>query len=300
MDEEYSKVTMVDQLAIAVSSPKNYKHLTKLKASKTVGFMILIAFILTFIEFGIGVITFIMHVGGLNNLITNKVPQFVIEDGKLTAESEMSLDIGNATIYMNTDYDRITLDDIKTNGVYIAFGKENVVMGMINGGQTYEYSTMDLDKLFYDGFNNDQLASAVPAFYVAIVIMYIAIMFGSVIKMIFLALVFSIVARTLAKGLHTGLSYGNVFRVCLYGLTLPIFADIREYLSGLPDSIIDHVCDHSDPGIFHDKQRYRKSCGNNSTTGGLVIKGDIKGGFYGDRKKISDKRDTVFTGSVSI
>ena len=123
---------------------------------------------------------------------------------------------------MNTDYDRITLDDIKTNGVYIAFGKENVVMGMINGGQTYEYSTMDLDKLFYDGFNNDQLASAVPAFYVAIVIMYIAIMFGSVIKMIFLALVFSIVARTLAKGLHTGLSYGNVFRVCLYGLTLPM------------------------------------------------------------------------------
>lgn len=222
MDEEYSKVTMVDQLAIAVSSPKNYKHLTKLKASKTVGFMILIAFILTFIEFGIGVITFIMHVGGLNNLITNKVPQFVIEDGKLTAESEMSLDIGNATIYMNTDYDRITLDDIKTNGVYIAFGKENVVMGMINGGQTYEYSTMNLDKLFYDGFNNDQLASAVPAFYVAIVIMYIAIMFGSVIKMIFLALVFSIVARTLAKGLHTGLSYGNVFRVCLYGLTLPM------------------------------------------------------------------------------
>lgn len=222
MDEEYSKVMMVDQLAIAVSSPKNYKHLTKLKASKTVGFMILIAFILTFIEFGIGVITFIMHVGGLNNLITNKVPQFVIEDGKLTAESEMSLDIGNATIYMNTDYDRITLDDIKTNGVYIAFGKENVVMGMINGGQTYEYSTMDLDKLFYDGFNNDQLASAVPAFYVAFVIMYIVMMFGSVIKMIFLALVFSIVARTLAKGLHTGLSYGNVFRVCLYGLTLPM------------------------------------------------------------------------------
>ena len=94
----------------------------------------------------------------------------MIEDGKLTAEAEMSLDIGNATIYMNTDYDRITLDDIKTNGVYIAFGKENVVMGMINGGQTYEYSTMDLDKLFYDGFNNEQLASAVPAFYVAIII----------------------------------------------------------------------------------------------------------------------------------
>jgi len=44
MDEEYSKVTMVDQLAIAVSSPKNYKHLTKLKASKTVGFMILLLF----------------------------------------------------------------------------------------------------------------------------------------------------------------------------------------------------------------------------------------------------------------
>ena len=34
MDEEYSKVTMVDQLAIAVSSPKNYKHLTKVKSEQ--------------------------------------------------------------------------------------------------------------------------------------------------------------------------------------------------------------------------------------------------------------------------
>ena len=296
MDEEYSKVTMVDQLAIAVSSPKNYKHLTKLKASKTVGFMILIAFILTFIEFGIGVITFIMHVGGLNNLITNKVPQFVSEDGKLTAESEMSLDIGNATIYMNTDYDRITLDDIKTNGVYIAFGKENVVMGMINGGQTYEYSTMDLDKLFYDGFNNDQLASAVCGYCHYVHCNYVRKCNKDDLPC---TCIFDRCTDTCERS-----SYRAVLWKCIPGMSLRTdftdAADIREYLSGLPDSIIDHVCDHSDSGIFHDKQRYRKSCGNNSTTGGLVIKGDIKGGFYGDRKKISDKRDTVFTGSVSI
>lgn len=76
MDEEYSKVTLVDQLAIAVSSPKNYKHLTKLKESKTVAFVILLTFILTFIQFGIGVLTFLLHVGGLKNLILNDVPQF--------------------------------------------------------------------------------------------------------------------------------------------------------------------------------------------------------------------------------
>ena len=48
--------------------------------------------------------------------------------------------------------------------------------------------------------------------------------------------------------------------------------DIGKYLSGFSDPVIYYVCDHLDPGIFYDKQGNRKPCGNNGTTGGLVIK----------------------------
>lgn len=240
MDEEYSKVTLVDQLAIAVSSPKNYKHLTKLKESKTVAFVILLTFILTFIQFGVGVLTFLLHVGGLKNLILNDVPQFQMENGRLEAEAEMSLDIGATTIYMNTDYDEISLSDLETNGVYIAFGKENVVMGMVNGTETYEYSNIKLDTLFYDGFNNEQLASSVPAFYIALGIIYIIMMLGDGVELVFLALVFSIVGRALARGLHTGLSYGNVLRVCIYGQTLSLLLTAANTCIGylIPSSLM--------------------------------------------------------------
>ena len=54
--EENKKVTLLDQLSIAVSSPKNYKQLVKLKTGRLVWFVVIISFLLAFIEFGIDAI----------------------------------------------------------------------------------------------------------------------------------------------------------------------------------------------------------------------------------------------------
>lgn len=220
MDDEYSKVNMVDQLSIAVSSPKNYKHLTKLKTSKTVWFVVLLTFILVFIEYGISLIAFLMHVGGLDNLINNKITEFVYENGKLTAENEMALDINNATVYINTDYDEISMSDIDIDGVYVAFGAKNMVMGIVSGTQTYEYAEMDLADILPDGFDNDMLSSMIPFFYVSFIFVYLFSMVGDAVKIIIYALIFSIIGRVIANNANSGLSYGNILRVCIYGQTL--------------------------------------------------------------------------------
>ncbi len=220
MDEENSKVGMVDQIAIAVSSPKSYKQLTKLKTGKTVAFMILIAFLLVFIEFGINVITFLVHVGGLDNLINNKMTSFTYENGKLEAENEMALDIGEMIIYINTDYDEISIEDMDSDGLYLAFGAENVVMGIVSGTSSYEYTSMDLSDLLVDGFDNEMLTSMIPVFYISLGLVYIFNMIGKLIEMMFYALIFSIIGRALSKSVNTGLSYGNVLRVCIYAQTL--------------------------------------------------------------------------------
>ena len=43
--EENKKVTLLDQLSIAVSSPKNYKQLVKLKTGRLVWFVVIISFL---------------------------------------------------------------------------------------------------------------------------------------------------------------------------------------------------------------------------------------------------------------
>ena len=190
--EENKKVTLLDQLSIAVSSPKNYKQLVKLKTGRLVWFVVIISFLLAFIEFGIDAIFWVGKVGGLRNLITNKIPAFTYHDNKLDMEHDI--------------------------------GSENIVMGMVSDGKGYDYMETPLKYMFLpDGFNNSKLAVLTPVFYMYMVIMFIAVMVASAGRQLLLALIFSIAGNRLARILNTGLSYGKVFTICVYAQTLAVF-----------------------------------------------------------------------------
>ena len=209
--EENKKVTLLDQLSIAVSSPKNYKQLVKLKTGRLVWFVVIISFLLAFIEFGIDAIFWVGKVGGLRNLITNKIPAFTYHDNKLDMEHDMQLEIGNATLYINTENASVDLDSMDSDGVYIAIGSENIVMGMVSDGKGYDYMETPLKYMFLpDGFNNSKLAVLTPVFYMYMVIMFIAVMVAAA-------------GNRLARILNTGLSYGKVFTICVYAQTLAVF-----------------------------------------------------------------------------
>ncbi|MGN0393998.1 MAG: DUF1189 domain-containing protein [Coprococcus sp.] len=232
MEEEYNKVSMADQIAIAVSSPKNYKHLTKLKTGKIVAFMFVITFLLVFIEFGINVITFMIKNGGFRNLALNRVPQFTYDGSILDMDSEFEMAVGELEIYIDTEKEKISIDDIKTDGAYIAIGGKNMVMGIVIGGKSYEYMNCGLSMLFPISLNNDKLAGFAPYVYVYIVIMYAFYMVGKIIKMLFYALIFSIIANALANNFHTGLTYGQVLKICIYGITLAMLISSVNMAAG--------------------------------------------------------------------
>lgn len=232
MEEDYKKVTMVDQIAIAVSSPKNYKQLTGLKTGKLVAFMFVITFLLVFIEFGINTLTFVAKTGGFKNLALNKIPEFTYDGEKLEMDGNMELAVGEMIIYVDTEKDRLSLDDIDEDGAYIAMGKENIVMGIVSSGQTYEYMNYNLSLLFPVNFDNNKLAELAPSFYVYLIIAYVINMIGKAIKILLYALVLSIVGRVVANNFHTGLNYGQVFKVCIYALTLPMLLAAVNFAVG--------------------------------------------------------------------
>lgn len=220
MEEEYEKVTMADQIAIAVTSPKSYRALTGLKVGKTIAFMILITFILTFIQTGIGIICFLLKIGGFENLFLNKVPNFEYKNGILTMDTEMELSVDGVTVFVNTDYDKISIDEMEGDGIYITFGKKTMVIGAISGGYDFEQGEFILSKLFLTDFNNEKLCSYIPVIYGTLIFLYIGGMIGNAIKWLFFALIFSIMGRALANNIGTALYYGDVLRICIYGLTL--------------------------------------------------------------------------------
>ncbi len=222
--EEYKKVTLIDQLSIAVSSPKNYKHLTKLKTSRLVWFVVILSFLLAFIEFGIDAIFWVSKVGGFRNLAEKVIPAFTYEDGRLSIERDIQIAVGNGNLYINTDSADVNLDDMETDGSYVVIGSENVTIGIVTGGKGYEYMVTPIKYfLLPDGFNNNSLASCAPLFYMYIIIMFIFVMIGCAGRQLLLALLFSIVGNTFAKNLNARLSYGKVFTICVYAQTLAMF-----------------------------------------------------------------------------
>lgn len=223
-NEEYKKVTLIDQLSIAVSSPKNYRHLTKLKTSRLVWFIIIFSFLLAFIEFGIDAIFWVSKVGGFRNLAENVMPAFTYEDGKLSIERDIQIAVGSGSLYVNTEAAKVDLDDMDADGSYVAIGSENVTIGIVSGGKGYEYMVTPIKYFMLpDGFNNGSLAACAPLFYVYMIIMFICVMIGCAGRQLLLALLFSIVGNTLAKNLNTGLSYGKVYTICVYAQTLAMF-----------------------------------------------------------------------------
>lgn len=149
---------------------------------------------------------------------------FICHDNKLDMEHDMQLEIGNATLYINTENASVNLDSMETDGVYIAIGSENIVMGMVSDGKGYDYMETPLKYMFLpDGFNNSKLAVLTPVFYMYMVIMFITVMVASAGRQLLLALIFSIAGNRLARNLNTGLSYGKVFTICVYAQTLAVF-----------------------------------------------------------------------------
>lgn len=215
-----NKLRLIDRLSIAITSPKNYDELVKLSTGKVVTYMILISFLLAFIEFGINAITYVARIGGFENLILNSMPKFTYQDGTLDMEDEFSMDVGSTTIYVNTDYTDITLDDINSDGIYIAFGSSNVIMGLKSTGMQYTYFDYKLSDLFWGDFDNQGLSTMVPQFYMYIIFVALFVMVSKAVKILFLALVFTIIARPLAMRFNTGYEFAQVYKICIFGQTL--------------------------------------------------------------------------------
>ncbi len=222
MEEENRKISMADQISIAVSSPKNYKQLTKLKTGKIVLFMFVITFLLVFIEFGITVVTFLMKNGGLKKIALNKVPQFTYDGATLSMDEKFEMAFGDIVIYVDTNEDKVNTNSIKTDGAYVAIGKKYINMGVVSGDKAYDYMGYRMSFLFPSEFDNQKLADITPAIYIYLILVYLLYMMGKALKILLYALLFSIIANTFSNNFHTGLSYGQVLKVCIYGLTLPM------------------------------------------------------------------------------
>lgn len=157
--EEKIRYGFFDQLPIAFFQPEKYKNFLPAKKKYIAGFICFIVMLIFMMDYIIPFAAWDISVGGLENLVTQGIPQFTLKDGVFESESPMDLEISGA-IHIKADsaVDRYEQKDFKENFLEEFLISKNNIM-MKHSGMVYE---LRFDEMKDFSMNNQTLVEMIP------------------------------------------------------------------------------------------------------------------------------------------
>ncbi|MBR0145136.1 MAG: DUF1189 family protein [Eubacterium sp.] len=240
------KMSVIEQFRISITQPKQLIGLSELSVGRFVRYTLFLGLLIEFMLYVIPVAATIIHVGGFRNLFENNTPEFSMRDGKLTAEEPFTIGLGTYEIVVNTKEARVPKDSLGTVPLTFAIGSERIQVIVTENGLQQVLLDQNLSGYFPDGFNKEMLISAIPGFYIALVLTGLLMMAATLVKYLLAALLYMLIANPIARNSGLYLNKGNVFRLCFYAQTIGmLLVNVNKATGGyIPGMIVSMV------GIF--------------------------------------------------
>lgn len=217
--DEQQRMSMADRFITAMFTPKEYGKLLQLKSGSVIGFLALVIFLVSFIQYAIPTLGAVAGMGGIRNMIENQIPQFSLKDGVFTLDEKIEQQDNSMGVYIlvDTSKKKFTKDDIPANVVEaIMVSKSNVLLynevtGI--GKLVQEEKFSDYKELT---ISNATLADASAMFYVMVVIVYLFVYLFVLAKYLFAAIFYAVVIYLLSKTMMMELTFGKVYEIALF------------------------------------------------------------------------------------
>ena len=87
--DEQQKMSMADRFITAMFTPREYGKLLQLRSGSVIGFLALVIFLISFIQYAIPTLGAVAGMGGIRNIIENQIPQFSLKDGVFTLDEKI-------------------------------------------------------------------------------------------------------------------------------------------------------------------------------------------------------------------
>ena len=217
--DEQQRMSMADRFITAMFTPKEYGKLLQLKSGSVIGFLALVIFLVSFIQYAIPTLGAVAGMGGIRNMIENQIPQFSLKEGVFTLDEKIEQQDNSMGVYIlvDTSKKKFTKDDIPANVVEaIMVSKSNVLLynevtGI--GKLVHEEKFSDYKELT---ISNATLADASAMFYVMMVIVYLFVYLLVLAKYLFAAIFYAVVMYLLSKTMMMELTFGKVYKIALF------------------------------------------------------------------------------------
>lgn len=213
-------MTFSEQVWYGLFKPSKYKELLNLGGKRSALYVAVIVLVLGLVTFAVPTAAIIAGFGGMDKLFSETMAPMSYDGEKLSIERPFEINVGGTIIKIDTTYYTVPDKDIERDGTYVALGSKNVRMATIIGGELWMDHIIPLNQVLGAGFSNDSLVELIPAIYIAIIISYLIMSLLFFLKYGAYAMIMTLFINPMNKQFEIGLSIGEVFMVCFYGMSL--------------------------------------------------------------------------------
>lgn len=216
------KISLINKVRISITSIRKYKDLIKENISQAIIYSLLLSLIVGSI---LGVLSF-TAIGTMQktmeSVISSDEFKFTLDNGVLNFEnSPIIREEGRAMVYIDTN---ISLDDVESIRKIVVH--KDLSFAILKDGVSYRVNGEEYDYKFSDfplisKIDNEILLKSLNLIGI---VKYIAFLFSIIMTYIYFMLnvfILSIVGVILNKINYLKLSYGDIFKICVYATTLP-------------------------------------------------------------------------------
>ena len=240
------KVSMIEQLRISILQPKQLIGLSDLTVGRFIRYCLFLGLLIELMLYVIPVAATIIHVGGFRNLFENQIPDFTVSSGQLEAERPFSIQLGTYDIVVDTSASTVPEDSLGSAPLTFALGRNRFQAIVTENGLQEVLVNQKIGDYLPDGFDRKQLISAIPGFYIALILTGLFMLILTLGKYLLASLLYMLLAWPIVKNTGLYLNKGNVFRLCFYAQTIGmLLVNVNKATGGyIPGMIVSAV------GIF--------------------------------------------------
>ena len=225
---------MIEQLRIGILQPKQLIGLSDLTVGRFIRYCLFLGLLIELMLYVIPVAATIIHVG------------FTVSSGQLEAERPFSIQLGTYDIVVDTSASTVPEDSLGSAQLTFALGRNRFQAIVTENGLQEVLVNQKIGDYLPDGFDRKQLISAIPGFYIALILTGLFMLILTLGKYLLASLLYMLLAWPIVKNTGLYLNKGNVFRLCFYAQTIGmLLVNVNKATGGyIPGMIVSAV------GIF--------------------------------------------------
>lgn len=233
---EKDKLSLIDSLITAMFIPKEYGDLLRLTTGKIVRYILVVVLLASMIQYGIPVLGSIAGLGGMEGILMNEMPEFSLRDGKFYLEEKLETADEQAGIYflVDTTVKEFTKDDVPENTIqaFMVSESNTLVYNSLYGlGAMVE--TQSFEDLKDYTITNRTVADMSGLIYAGLAFIFLIVWFATIIEYLMYALFYAIFMFVLMKGVMQDLTFGAVYKVTIFAMTIGTLIEAVTYCLGV-------------------------------------------------------------------